>query len=224
MTNRQKTEHYAACVGHGLIEGQSAPRRRPVLGRSVNTEGASPRGKSTRPARSKGGFSLLEVMIAFTVLSIAIGAVTSSLLSTMSLRRINRETTIASDAAQSALEDITGGDFATMFARFNATGADDPPAPMDSPGGSFAVLGLTANSGDADGVVGEIVFPGDGVVLREDSTDYALGMPRDLNGDGLIDANNHAGDYIVLPVRVRLVWSGEGGTRNIEFMTTLVEL
>jgi hypothetical protein len=57
--------------------------------------------------------------------------------------------------------------------------------------------------------------------LREDVVDAALGMPRDLSGDGVVDGLNHAGDYSILPVRVRVEWSGARGDETFELETIL---
>jgi hypothetical protein len=54
-----------------------------------------------------------------------------------------------------------------------------------------------------------------------------LGCPRDLNADGLVDAADHRGDWVILPVRVRLQWMPRGGTtrpRTFEMFTMLARL
>jgi hypothetical protein len=73
-------------------------------------------------------------------------------------------------------------------------------------------------------MTGRIIFPEsiDTGELREDIEDEALGMPRDLNGDGEIDAVNHAKDYLLLPVRIRVEWSGLTGDRSYELYTVLL--
>ena len=83
--------------------------------------------------------------------------------------------------------------------------------------------GVSPRVGDPDGMAGEVIFPGGGFVLREDVTDRQLGMPRDLNGDGAWDGVNHADDYTVLPVAVRVRWTGAGGPQNLFFVTTLAD-
>jgi hypothetical protein len=79
-------------------------------------------------------------------------------------------------------------------------------------------------AGDADGRVGEVIFPNGGngaTFLAENEVDPALGLTRDLNGDGAIDALDHSGDYRLLPVRVRVAWSGATGDRQIELEALL---
>jgi hypothetical protein len=44
-------------------------------------------------------------------------------------------------------------------------------------------------------------------------TDAQLGMPRDLDADGVVDDANHANDYLLLPIRIRIEWISKG-TKN----------
>ena len=161
-------------------------------------------------------------MISLVVFMLGAGAAISALVSAMTLGRINRETSKAVDAAQSVVEQLQGeAIFSEVFYRFNATTADDPGTGV-SPGWNFAVPGLNVQPGDPDGFVGQILFPGDGVELREDPNDLDLGMPRDLNGDLLPpDPNDHSGDYNVLPVRIRIDWNGARGNRRVEIITVI---
>lgn len=175
----------------------------------------------TQVRRPAAGFSFVELVIAMTVLVIAIGAIGSSLVASMNLGTTNEETALAVDAAYSAIERVRGEPFAQAFANFNADLGDDVGA---GPGKHFAVAGLDLRPDDPDGFVGEVIFPGDGTELREDVDDRELGMPRDLSSDGVIDALDHAGDYALLPVRVRLEWTGRAGPRSLEVVTTIGDL
>jgi hypothetical protein len=115
--------------------------------------------------------------------------------------------------------------FAQVFARYNSTGTDDPGGIGTAPGANFAVPGLEPRPGDPDGMVGQILFPataGAPSVLREDLVDLALGMPRDLNGSGGTDSANHAADYQLLPVLVRVDWASAAGRGRTELKTMLV--
>ena len=171
----------------------------------------------------QSGFTLVEIMVTFTVLLVAgLGAMGS--ISTFGvLASANSESTLARGAAQAVLEQLSAQEFSEVFRRYNADPTDDP-AWGSSPGSAFDVPGLTAREDDPDGRVGEILFavtainPGE---LREDYVDPGLGFPRDLNGDRLQDGLNHAGDYLLLPVRVRVRWRGRAGNRQVEVQTTL---
>jgi prepilin-type N-terminal cleavage/methylation domain-containing protein len=167
--------------------------------------------RNGRGAKGERGFTLLEVLISLVVFMIAAGASVSSLVSAITLGRVSRETGRALDAAHDVIERIQGETFAEVFARFNADPTDDPGGVGTAPGNLFAVPGLNVRPGDPDGFVGEILFPGVGGELRENVVDRELGMPRDLNGDGVVDVFDHSAGYQILPVRVRVQWLG---TRN----------
>lgn len=55
--------------------------------------------------------------------------------------------------------------------------------------------------------------------LREDYDDLALGMPRDLDGDNIVDDEDHAKDYVRLPVCVRVSWEGPNGPTAVQVYT-----
>jgi len=59
--------------------------------------------------------------------------------------------------------------------------------------------------------------------LESPKVDERLGTPRDLNGDGLVDSVNHAGDYLLLPVSLTLRWKGKTGVRVLEIQTFLAD-
>jgi len=169
--------------------------------------------------RARAGFGLLELLVAISVFVVAVGALTTSLVTSTSLVHGNRENAIAIDAAQSAIARLRTVPFDEVFARYNDDPSDDPAGTC--PGSDFAVPGLSARRGDADGLPGRIEFPGDGSQLREDDADRSLGLPRDLNGDGAVDASDHASDYRILPVRVVIDWTGQAGRRHVRVVTAL---
>lgn len=177
----------------------------------------------TMPAGREQGFTLLEVMISATVFLLVSGAVVTSLVVSSALNTSNREAALASRAAQSMVEELKATTFAEVFSRYNATKGDDP-AGGTSPGNAFGVQGLDVAADDADGFAGAILFPGNGLQLLENTADAELGLPRDLDGDTLVDAADHAADYRILPVRVRVEWSGKSGAQALELVTVLTEL
>lgn len=159
-----------------------------------------------------------------TVLTVAVSGFSSSVLSSLVLNRMNRETAIAQQAARRMLEELQGEEFAQVFACYNAQAGDYAGAGVER-GVGFAVAGLDTQPGDADGLVGRVQFPTVDVLgveeLREDVVDAGLGMPRDLDGLNGIDGFDHAGDYQLLPVRVVVEWNGVRGARRIALETVL---
>lgn len=176
----------------------------------------------SRKRKTNGGFSLIEVVLSVSLFAMAAGAASSAFLGSSALSRSNLETAVAVDAAQSAVDAMRSVEFGQVFALFNGTEADGQHP--DWPAEGFDVPGLQARPEDPDGRVGRIEFPGDGVRVFENIADRDLGLPRDLDGDGGIDQDDHAGDYRVLPVRVWIEWTGHSGDRSMSFVTTLGQL
>jgi len=158
-------------------------------------------------------------MVGLLILVVALSSALGSVSSFMVLEDSNRETALAYTAAQRVLEDMQGTHYREVFRRYNSTAADDLPG---SPGPDFAVLGLDPQLGDADGMPGRIDLPEFAPgVLREDVTNADFGLPRDLNGDGDSDSNDHALDYVQLPLRVTVQWRGRSGNRIVELQTVM---
>ena len=168
--------------------------------------------------------TLLEMTMAITVLVLGVvGSMQAMILLERSQER-TKEVGRATQAARRVLEAIQAEAFAEAFRRYNGSTADDPGGAGTAPGANFRVAGLSALPGDADGFPGEVVFPSptaSPLELREDFADSDLGMPRDLNGDTFVDAANHATDYKLLPVQVRVVWRSASGPGVIELNTML---
>jgi prepilin-type N-terminal cleavage/methylation domain-containing protein len=175
--------------------------------------------------RANAGFSLLEVTITMVLLAVAGGAVVSAIISNIMAGKVNRETALAHESCRRNMEQVQSIAFGDIFATFNADPADDPGGLGLGRGNSFVPPGMDPVTGDPDGIVGLIEFPtvSDGSVeqLREDVVDPDLGMPRDLNLDGIIDAADHSGDYAILPIRVRVDFAGVTGSRTYDIVTTL---
>lgn len=169
-----------------------------------------------RRGPAKAGFSMVEVLLGLTVIAIAIVGTVGSITSSAVLGDSNRETTIAYQGAQRMLEEMRAETFSQVFRLYNANPADDPGLPGSAPGASFAVPGLDVRADDADGFVGRILFPTTAGQLIENVVDDDFGLPRDLNGDGEQDGDDRTDDYIILPVRVRIEWTGLSGERFIE--------
>jgi hypothetical protein len=164
--------------------------------------------------RAEEGIGLVQVFMAALLLAIAALSLSAVQVQSLALNRTNKETEEARQAARQILEQIQQVDPGDVFASFNATPGDDPAGPGTAPGNLFTV---TTDAGDMQC---EVLFPG-GSALREDVVDPLLGMPRDLNGDSAIDNLNHATDYLLLPVRIRVSWNGVSGARDVDLHVLL---
>ncbi len=175
------------------------------------------RGRAVDTARA--GFSMVEIALVTVFLLVAVGGLSSAVISALKLSRTTEETSIADDAARQVASDMQRTAFADVFRTYNTDPDDDLPG---APGAAFDVRGLTPRQEDPDGRVGRVLFPsvpvGGVEALREDVIDprWAMENGRDLNGDDLIDTLDHAGDYLVLPARVVVEWTGAGGDRLVE--------
>jgi hypothetical protein len=164
------------------------------------------------------------------VLLVAFSIFSGTVASVAKQRTINWENNRAANATRRVIESMHNEDFDQIFLLFNADETDDPGGLGTAPGHRFDVEGFQALPGAPGGLAGEIFFPTvdvGGTVqsplqeLREDTANATLGTPRDLNGDNFIDAQDHSGDYVILPVRVRIEWIGKTGEREFETSSTL---
>ena len=182
------------------------------------------RGRSSGDRRHSSGQTLLEVLVGFSVLLVGLVGFVKVIVSSMEASRGTHDAARAKEAARGMLETLAAQDFDTLFETYNEDPADDPGGNGTAPGADFAVEGLSVQTSDADGLVGEILFPTkDGApgVLREDQAAVRFGTPRDLNGDGAVDDADHSDDYEILPVAVRISWRGAAGNNSLEMKTVL---
>lgn len=172
---------------------------------------------SPRPERTPGvrrGATLIELTIALTLVVVALGGFSRALSTSLVTVDQHAESSRALEAARQMVERLQATPFDEVFTTFAGQG--------------FAVERLQAVAGDADGLPGELVFPtveaGGALELREDVEQPLLGMPRDLDGDGLVDGEDHAAEHDLLPVIVRVRWRSPAGEARVELSTLLADL
>lgn len=220
--------------------------------RSSSLVAASPVVPRSRRVRARGT-TLIELMVVMSVMLVAVSIFYQMVISTNRLRVLNHENAVAVEAARAVIEQLRNEDFADVWKLYNPDPSDDPGGAGSAPGHRFEVADLEPLDSALDGCVGEIVFPselveisggagagklvgslvgGGGVLgavsvsqwqLREDFVDDELGMPRDLDGDSVVDDANHARNYLILPVRIRLEWEGVFGPRTLDLYTMIGE-
>lgn len=174
---------------------------------------------------------MVEFLVAVPLALIAIVLLVSTMTAAAKQRTVHRVNAAVSYEARSVLERMIAIDTSTVWSLYNENPFDDPGGPGTAPGRHFSIPGLKTLASDGDGFVGEVILPAFNVgtplapvwALREDAIDGELGLPRDLNGDHVIDSADHANDYRILPVRVRVEWQGELGPRRFELASTLVD-
>ena len=181
-----------------------------------------PSNYSNDRSRSKRGLSLVEILIAVAVVLIALLAGVSSVTGASVLSETNQETASALQVARGTMETLRGSNFRDVVRTYNQDPGDDLAGVGSAPGPNFAVVNLGAQSGDADGLPGEVRLPLTSAgQLVESQNLPEFGLPRDLNSDGVIDNADHSNDYTILPVMVRVRWRGRTGNRQISFSTML---
>jgi hypothetical protein len=195
---------------------------------------------------------LVELMVVMTILLVVVGIFSQMLLATDRLRQTNHENVLAADAVRTLVERMRNEALWDVFRLYNDDPLDDPGGADTAPGHRFEVKGLTALDGSADLTVGQVFFPaawveipvipeieeerlelpaegaGAGALeldlqVREDLELAELGLPRDLNGDSIVDALDHSEDHILLPVRIALEWQADSGPRRFELTTMLAD-
>lgn len=181
-----------------------------------------PRGQGMAPSKRmrRSGFTILEVLISLIILAVAIAALIVSIASTHELSDVNQEYSNAYSATRAKVEELREHGFSTIYADYKAGG---------SVGNTWTFAGLPAIPGVP---MGQVFFPeaapvgGGTVSLRETVVDAEMGMPtggRDLNGDEVIDENDRAADYTLLPVKLTVRWMGCHGESSLTVSTWIVE-
>ena len=113
-----------------------------------------------RGKQEQAGFTIVELLLAMSVLLFAMLALSQTLGTAKQLNGVNRETALAHDGIREMLEILQGAeDFSQLFALYNEDPNDDPGGIGTAPGSGFTVNGLDPTDDDADGLVGEIRFP-----------------------------------------------------------------
>lgn len=176
---------------------------------------------SPAPRRSStAGFTLIEVLVTASVLLIGLLAMTSTSVVVNSLRKSASDQQTAQGALQAIVEDLHATARAADNDPLNWTNEIlDVYGAGGTPGNSFAVPGLEAWAGAANVATVQ-------VVTDETTTDAALGaaagMPRDLNGDGAVNSVDVRSTASLLPVIVRLQWTGSAGQQQLSQVVYLL--
>ncbi len=167
------------------------------------------------------GFSLLEMIMAMSVFAVVATAMMvcfshASISDVASAENVRARA--AATRIMDSIRDYSSTSFETTYAYFNDDPYDDPDGCYTAPGNSRVVEELNSANGTA---FARIEFPEVNSQLREDADNPELGMPRDLDADGVVGINPVDGTYQLLPVRVVVSWSGVGGEREYSVVTVI---
>jgi hypothetical protein len=166
-----------------------------------------------RKAPAQAGVSLIEILVAATVVAISLLAHAATTLGGHRLTKSDEGRSIAIQATRQFLERMRSDeDWASLYTRMRVLEAQARAQGRDAVDG--LLLPPTAYYADyivPAGIssVGVLVTVPDSApvggganVLREDAALPEFGLPFDLNGDGVIDAASRNADYRALPVMV----------------------
>lgn len=154
------------------------------------------------------GLTLVEVMVALSVLAIGVLAAMSALIAITTLENANHEELVAINVARQKLAELQTAPFVSVFAFYGPT----------SNAKYFTVSEL-------EGGTGRIIFPVNSAgKLDETIVDANLGMPQDLNGNGTRTDTDVSAKYTLLPVRIHLQWNSTTGMRELDVNTMLTKL
>ncbi len=136
------------------------------------------------------GFTLLEMMLALSVLSISLlGFGAFFVLNARSADDVT-ENALVIQSFRELAERIRGGPFRDIAATYQGFPVTIPK--INATGTVTVFLNETDSSADA----------------------AMLGLPRDLDGDGLATNVNILADYLLLPVKIEFSWTGAQGPRQ----------
>ena len=169
--------------------------------------------RRSRSRTARSGITLLEIAFTITILLITIASTSAASVSLSSLRRQNRERSLAHNAASALAERVhslarTAMDEPGSWAR-NVVDGVCPPGQL---GTSFDVKELTPLDGMAH--VGSITFLAD-ETRTDASLGVQLGLPRDLDGDGNATSTDVLATARLIPVVIELRWTGIRGEQRL---------
>lgn len=153
----------------------------------------------------QGGFTLLEIAAAATLLVVGVLSLAATFLSTSRLYEDNRDTRIVATALRNVVETLRGEDFLTLTQNYGS-GTANPQFWV----GDDGVVSFV-DPGDAH-ISGTILFFADESAIPSEFADLTGGF--DLNADGVITSGAIT-DYEVLPTRITFAISNDlSGSRS----------
>jgi type IV pilus modification protein PilV len=153
---------------------------------------------TVRPAATSG-FTLLEVMVALAVLTVGLLGFTSFFVVNARTHDYVSERTLAIHSLREVAETVRSSPFSAAAVNYN--------------GYTFTI--------------GDIKASGK-VTMFTDETDNSfdaknLGLPRDLDGDGLASNKNILGGYYLLPIKIEVSWTNVEGPQSMTLYQMLAQ-
>ena len=191
----------------GSLEGRA---RNPVVGRNgfpipylngtvthpelLITMRRAPSGSDRGAALRRDGFSLVELSVAISIVSVSLLGLGAVFISSQRSYETGLEEAIITHAFRRTIEQIRGEAFSEAAILYD--------------GYQFQVP-------EIDGI-GTVK-----IVVDETAQVPELGLPRDLDGDGAIGNRDVIGSYNLLPIIVQISWLSTQGDRTRQIFTYL---
>jgi prepilin-type N-terminal cleavage/methylation domain-containing protein len=172
------------------------------------------------------GLTIVEVVMAMAIIAIALLALMASVISSMTLVEVNRQESLAMNAAREKFAEMQSTPLGSVFTTFRNTSFSVPGIATVNAGRIyFPMSGGTSgnqNSGNLDETVNTVTnytAPAEIQTISDfklASTTASAGtyVPRDLNRDGDANDTNVSTDYILVPVKIRIRWETIQGERE----------
>ena len=142
------------------------------------------------------GFTLVEVVVAVTVVSMSVLGLGAVFIASQRAHEVAVEEAVVSHALRRAVSEVRGKEFAEI-------------------GTLYEDYGFT---------VPEVEGSGSITMYFDETRDVPqLGLPRDLDGDGLAKSTDVSASYVLIPIRVTVNWSSTDGQRTQSLYTYLSE-
>jgi hypothetical protein len=157
----------------------------------------------------EAGLTLLEVLIAMVIFLGAGASLMAGLATSAGVRIDCTDRYAAIETVLGIADEIRATPIDTVVGVWGPGGTE---------GSAFSVTGLDAKDGTLAGLIT--------IVTDETSTDddigVAIGMPRDLDGDGLVTSTNVATTAVALPIIIEASWGPAGCRESFKVPVVLV--
>lgn len=174
------------------------------------------------PHAARSGFSLVDVCLSMALLVVGLGVLIGSTFSAMKLDQVNASTALANQALRGMCEEMQAMPIDEVLDSYVLRGDEDERA-RDAKLARLTLRdpALASRAGKKPVAAARFPLDGDGRTLREDLDLPALGLPRDLDGDGAIDSADKRATFRILPVVLELDWEGPSGPQHLQVSSVL---
>ena len=170
----------------------------------------APRHPPPQPENSRGGLTLLEVILGLSILTVGLMAMTSTSVAAHKLRETDHARQLARNGLAAVVRDVEVA--SRLIDKQAADWSAQLLARFSGPEAWRAVDGLDAWP-DQPAVI-ELRFFAD-ETIDDEELGFPLGLPRDLDNDGFASSPDVSASARLLPAVARARWSTNAGDREL---------